>query len=91
MLALKQLQCLRILKTKKLDRRVVKAVLESDGKVLEAVCECAFNLLRGKIRLKECQKQKLNKYKKELRFLLRDQGQMLKKLWSTLNATPRRK
>jgi hypothetical protein len=41
----------------------------ADKKVIEAICECVINTLRGNVPLKPCEKKKLSKHKKILRVL----------------------
>ena len=50
-----------------------KALLKvADKKRIRAVCECAFNLLRGNVRVKDkCKLRKLCKYKTALRRLVK--------------------
>lgn len=47
------------------------ALLRSaDKKLIRYICECASNILHGVVSLKNCQKNKLKKYKNILRHLI---------------------
>ena len=48
------------------------ALLRSaDKKLIQYICECALNVLKGVVTIKETQKQKLKKYKRTLRKLVK--------------------
>ena len=47
-----------------------KAILEyADADLINALCECAHNILRGTVRLTPREKVRLRKYKNKLRLL----------------------
>ena len=57
-----------------------KALLKSlDAKRVRAICECAYNLLRGNISPDKCKLQKLRKYKTALRRLAKRGESWVKK------------
>ena len=63
----------------KCKRNQQKAILEASGNdLLRAVCECAYNTLRGNVQLTTGQKRKLATYKNHLRQLA-DRKTSLKK------------
>ena len=54
------------------DKNQRLALLRSaDEKLIKYICECALNVLKGVMTIKETQKQKLKKYKTTLRKLLK--------------------
>lgn len=54
----------------KANRKQRKALLEvADREWIEAICECALNLLKGNVSLSKSQKKKLSPYKNHLRIL----------------------
>ena len=46
----------------------------ADKQVIEAICECVYNILRGNVELKAGEKKKLKKYQKILRILGLNKG-----------------
>lgn len=63
----------------KASRKQRKAILEVASRDwIEAICECALNLLAGNVSLSTAQKKNLSPYKNHLR-LLSDSGTSLKK------------
>lgn len=54
----------------KANAKTRKAVIQSaDRDLVDTICECALNVLKGNVPLKPSQKQRLSKYKKVLRRL----------------------
>jgi len=68
MLTKKQLLHLKLLSKRDLNPRVQRAML-LDKDVVDGVCECALNTIKGTVPLENSQKKKLSKYKKLLRYL----------------------
>lgn len=61
---------LRALATMTPSRR--KLFLKSaDKNLIQAICECALNTLKGNVPLRNCQKKTLSRYKRCLRNLIR--------------------
>ena len=57
-----------------------KALLKAcDISRIRSVCECAYNVLRGNVRLSGEQKRKLSKHKKDLRRLVKRGESWVKK------------
>ena len=51
--------------------KIRKAILDNaDKDLIDAICQCFFNLLRGNIKLSQLQKEKLSKYRHTLRRLV---------------------
>lgn len=52
------------------DKNQRLAILKNaDSKLIKYICECALNVLKGVVALKDCQKKKLKKFKNTLRKL----------------------
>jgi hypothetical protein len=68
MLTRKHIRALRSLSRKDIKPRNRRSLL-IDGEILNGVCECALNTLKGNVRLNKKQKKILTKYKKDLRLL----------------------
>ena len=67
MLKEQDLLCLKLLQSKKFNKKSLKYLL--DDSTVRAISECALNLLKGKLKIDAKQKKKLGKYKNELRYL----------------------
>lgn len=62
------------------NQRQKKAILrDADKSLVRCICECALNLLRGGISVDHKEKNKLSKYKKILRNLVKSPAKKLKK------------
>lgn len=46
----------------------------ADEKFIRSICECVFNTLRGNVPLKQCEKNRLSKYKTTLRRVAEKRG-----------------
>ena|SRR5277367_5919752 len=77
MLSKKQVACLQLLKAKKYKKKALKALLDDDS--VQAISECCLNVLRGNLKLPKGKKEKLAKYKKEIRFLVHGKNKKRKK------------
>ena len=52
-------------------KNIRKAILKNaDKELIDAICQCVFNLLRGNIQLSETEKQNLGRYKNTLRSIV---------------------
>ena len=52
--------------------KVRKALLQNaDSDLIRSICECSYNVLQGNVPLNKREKNKLKKYKKELRYLVK--------------------
>ena len=66
----RQVICLQMLNRTK-NTKLRKAILEhADADLISALRECAYNILRGTIRLTPREKVRLRKYKNKLRLLV---------------------
>ena len=77
MLSKKQLASLQLLKAKKFRKKALKTLVDDDS--VRAISECCLNVLHGNLKLKKKQKQKLTKYKKEIRYLVHGKNKLKKK------------
>jgi len=49
-------------------RKLRRAILaNSDKELLDTVCECSLNVLQGNVKLSNCKKRKLRKFRRQLR------------------------
>ena len=56
----------------KTDPALVRAIIEKgNGGLVQSLCECAHNILKGNVPLKKSQKGRLRRYKKDLRALVK--------------------
>jgi hypothetical protein len=46
----------------------------ADKELVQSICECALNTLKGNVPLKPCQKKTLSRYKRILRKLVHPKG-----------------
>lgn len=46
----------------------------ADKELVQSICECALNTLKGNVPLKPCQKKSLSRYKRVLRKLVKPKG-----------------
>ena len=52
---------------------VAKSVIKSaDAGLVQCLCECSLNILKGNVRLTAAQKRKLSRYKRDLRTLAKN-------------------
>jgi len=77
MLSKKQVAVLQLLKAKKFQKNALKTLVDDDS--VRAISECCLNALHGKLKLKKKQKEKLTKFKKEIRYLVNGKNKRLKK------------
>ena len=74
----RQLDTLRFLNRTK--PSVVKSVIQNcDKDLLDAICECSLNILKGKVPLKPSEHKLLNRYKNYLRVLIKKSTSQKKK------------
>lgn len=66
----KNLKMLRVLALMK-PKEIVEVLKAADKGLIQSVCECAHNLLRGNVKINSHKKGKLAKYKSILRRLVR--------------------
>ena len=45
-------------------------IANNDKELLHSICECALNVLRGNVKLSDCNKRKLRKFKRQLRTIV---------------------
>ena len=56
----------------KTDPALVRAIIEKgNGGLVQSLCECAHNIVKGNVPLKKSQKGRLCRYKKDLRALVK--------------------
>ena len=49
-------------------RKLRRAILaNSDKELLDTVCECSLNVLQGNVKLSNCKKRKIRKFRRQLR------------------------
>ena len=65
----RQLALLHALSFPKIDKRIVSAILKHEKDSLNLLSDCCYNALRGNIPLDSLKKNKLSRYKKEIRYL----------------------
>lgn len=77
-LVIKQLPLLEVL-TKVNDKSRKKILKYCDQKLVEAIAECVYNILRDNVQISQQRVNKLKKYKKTLRDLANPQTKLNKK------------
>lgn len=68
---------LKLLRARKFQKKHLKALVDED--TVRAISECCLNVLHGTLKLKKKEKDKLSKYKKEIRYLVKGKDKKVKK------------
>ena len=63
------------LKSLEVDKKYQKLIIKNaDKKLIQSICECVLNILKGNLPIKESDKQKLKKFRKPLHKLVQKSG-----------------
>ena len=63
------------LKSTEVDKKYKRIIIKNaDKKLIQSICECVLNMLKGNLSIKESDKQKLKKFRKPLHKLVQKSG-----------------